>query len=94
MQNEAKSVFYGSDCMKWSMATLMSAMSMLKSLFTSQLGFQFGGVAQRARNRLVGIIVTCDFVRQLSKKTITEEILQAIARFPLTPVLDNALDAS
>jgi CBS domain-containing protein len=45
-------------------------------------------------NRLVGIIVTSDFVRQLSKKTITEEILQAIARFPLTPVLDSALDAT
>lgn len=45
-------------------------------------------------NRLVGIIVTSDFVRQLSKKTITEEILQAIARFPLSPVLDSTLDAT
>lgn len=45
-------------------------------------------------NRLFGIIVTSDFVRQLSKKTITEEILQAIARFPLTPVLDSAMGAT
>jgi CBS domain-containing protein len=45
-------------------------------------------------NRLVGIIVASDFVRQLSKKTITEEILQAITRFPLSPVLDSALDAT
>ena len=37
-------------------------------------------------NRMVGIIAASDFVRHLSKKTITEEILHAIARSPLTPV--------
>ena len=33
-------------------------------------------------NKLVGIIVASDFARQLSKKTITEEILDALARYP------------
>jgi len=33
-------------------------------------------------NKLVGIIVISDFARQLSKKTITEEILEAMARYP------------
>ena len=33
-------------------------------------------------NRLVGIIVASDFARQLSKKTITEEILDVLARYP------------
>ncbi len=32
--------------------------------------------------KLVGIIVVSDFARQLSKKTITEEILEAMARYP------------
>ncbi len=36
-------------------------------------------------NKLVGIIVISDFARQLSKKTITEEILEAMSRYP--PVL-------
>ena len=31
---------------------------------------------------LVGMIVVADFARQLSKKTITEEILNAMARYP------------
>jgi CBS domain-containing protein len=35
-------------------------------------------------NKLVGIIVVSDFARQLSKKTITEEILEAMARYPPT----------
>jgi len=34
-------------------------------------------------NKLVGIFVASDFARQLSKKTITEEILEAMARYPL-----------
>ena len=34
-------------------------------------------------NKLVGILVASDFARQLSKKTITEEILEAMARYPL-----------
>lgn len=34
-------------------------------------------------NELVGILVASDFARQLSKTTITEEILEAIARYPL-----------
>jgi len=33
-------------------------------------------------NKLVGIIVSADFARHLSKKTITEEILEAMARYP------------
>ena len=33
-------------------------------------------------NKLVGIIVVSDFARQISKKTITEEILEAMARYP------------
>jgi len=33
-------------------------------------------------NKLVGIIVVSDFARQLSKKTITEKILEAMARYP------------
>ena len=32
--------------------------------------------------KLVGIIVASDFARQLSKKTITEQILDAMARYP------------
>ena len=31
---------------------------------------------------LIGIVVASDFARQLSKKTITEEILDALARYP------------
>ena len=34
-------------------------------------------------SNLVGIIVASDFARQLSKKTITEEILEAMARYPI-----------
>lgn len=34
-------------------------------------------------NKLVGILVASDFARQLSKKTMTEEILEAMARYPL-----------
>ena len=37
-------------------------------------------------NKLVGIIVVSDFARQLSKKTITEEILEAMARYPPFPI--------
>ena len=33
-------------------------------------------------NKLVGILVSSDFARHLSKKTISEEILEAIARYP------------
>ena len=33
-------------------------------------------------NRLVGIVVASDFARQLSKKTIPEEILDVLARYP------------
>ena len=35
------------------------------------------------KNKLVGMIVVADFARQLSKKTITEEILNAMARYPV-----------
>jgi CBS domain-containing protein len=40
-------------------------------------------------DELVGIIAASDFARQISKKTITEEILSAIGRYPLTDVLDR-----
>jgi CBS domain-containing protein len=33
---------------------------------------------------LVGIIATSDFARHLSKKTISEEIIDAMTRYPLT----------
>jgi CBS domain-containing protein len=33
-------------------------------------------------NKLFGIITASDFARQLGKKTLTEEILEAIARYP------------
>ena len=33
-------------------------------------------------NKLVGIIVASDFAKHLSKKTISEEILEAMARYP------------
>ncbi len=33
---------------------------------------------------LVGIIATSDFARHLSKKTLSEEILDAMSRYPLT----------
>jgi len=34
-------------------------------------------------NKLVGILVASDFARHLSKKTVTEEILEAMGRYPL-----------
>jgi len=43
-------------------------------------------------NKLVGIIVIADFARQLSKKTITEQILEAMARYP-TSIYDETLGA-
>lgn len=36
------------------------------------------------QNRLVGIVVAADFVRNLGKKTASEEILEAIGRYPPT----------
>ena len=36
------------------------------------------------QNRLVGIVVAADFVRNLGKKTISEEILEAMGRYPAT----------
>ena len=36
----------------------------------------------KKENRLVGIVVASDFARQLSKKTIPEEILDVLARYP------------
>jgi CBS domain-containing protein len=35
-------------------------------------------------NKLVGIIVASDFVRNVGKKTTTEEILDALGRYPTT----------
>jgi membrane protein YqaA with SNARE-associated domain len=37
-------------------------------------------------NKLIGIIVVADFVRQLDDKIITDEILEAMARSPLSAV--------
>ena len=34
------------------------------------------------KDQLVGIIATSDFARHLSKKTLTEEILEAMSRYP------------
>ena len=36
------------------------------------------------QNRLVGIVVATDFVRNLGKKTTSEEILEAMGRYPAT----------
>jgi CBS domain-containing protein len=36
------------------------------------------------QNRLVGIVVAADFVRNFGKKTISEEILEAMGRYPST----------
>ena len=36
------------------------------------------------QNRLVGIVVAADFVRNLGKKTASEEILEAMGRYPST----------
>ena len=36
------------------------------------------------QNRLVGIVVAADFVRNIGKKTISEEILEAMGRYPAT----------
>jgi CBS domain-containing protein len=35
-------------------------------------------------NKLVGIVVSSDFVRNVGKKTTTEEILDALGRYPAT----------
>ncbi len=37
------------------------------------------------QNKLVGIIVASDFVRNVGKKTTTEEILDALGRYPTGP---------
>jgi CBS domain-containing protein len=36
------------------------------------------------QNRLVGIVVAADFVRNVGKKTTSEEILEAMGRYPST----------
>ena len=36
------------------------------------------------QNRLVGIVVAADFVRNLGKKLSSEEILEAMGRYPST----------
>jgi CBS domain-containing protein len=36
------------------------------------------------QNRLVGIVVAADFVRNLGKKSISEEIIEAMGRYPST----------
>ena len=37
-------------------------------------------------NKLVGILVASDFVRNVGKKTTTEEILDALGRYPTGPI--------
>ena len=37
-------------------------------------------------NKLVGIAVSSDFVRNVGKKTTTEEILDALGRYPTGPI--------
>ena len=36
------------------------------------------------KHKLVGIIVVSDFAKSLSKKTLTESMLEAIWRYPVT----------
>jgi CBS domain-containing protein len=36
------------------------------------------------QKRLVGIVVAADFVRNLGKMTVSEEILEAMGRYPAT----------
>jgi CBS domain-containing protein len=38
------------------------------------------------QNKLVGIVVASDFVRSLGKKTVSEEILDALGRYPTGPI--------
>jgi CBS domain-containing protein len=38
------------------------------------------------QNRLVGIVVASDFVRNVGKKSTTEEILDAMGRYPSSPI--------
>ena len=38
-------------------------------------------------NKLVGIVVSSDFVRNVGKKTTAEEILDALGRYPTGPVM-------
>jgi len=38
------------------------------------------------QNKLVGIVVATDLVRNVGKKTTTEEILDAIGRYPSGPI--------
>ncbi|MCW3998646.1 MAG: CBS domain-containing protein [Candidatus Bathyarchaeota archaeon] len=38
-------------------------------------------------NKLVGIVVASDFVRNVGKKTTTEEILDALGRYPTGPTV-------
>jgi CBS domain-containing protein len=38
------------------------------------------------QNKLVGIVVASDFVRSLGKKTVSEEILDALGRYPTGPM--------
>ena len=35
-------------------------------------------------NKLVGIVVAADFVRNLGKKSVSEEIIEAMGRYPAT----------
>ena len=36
------------------------------------------------QNKLVGIVVASDFVRNVGKKTVSEEIVEAMGRYPAT----------
>ena len=38
------------------------------------------------QNKLVGIVVAADLVRNVGKKTTSEEILEAIGRYPSGPI--------
>ena len=42
-------------------------------------------------NKLVGIVVASDFVRNLGKKTVTEEILEAMGRYPASSLSMNGM---
>jgi CBS domain-containing protein len=44
-------------------------------------------------NELVGIIATSDFARHIGKKTITEGLLEAIWRYPMTETFNRQSDS-
>ena len=42
------------------------------------------------QNELVGIVVAADFIRNLGKKSFSEEIIEAVGRYPSIPLPNEA----